>query len=318
MRPATLLERAEYYGLAASVEGDGSFANFIALYRAACEALRSPGDMLRLVHEIVEDAAADGVVWVELGVWLSGAHAARLGVRDEEAVLEMLLDAARRAAQDVGVGVGFILNANRTRPPAEAVALARLAARHAGNGVVGFGLADDETRGRPGLFAEAFAIAREAGLLSVPHAGEHDGAVSVREALDTLGARRIAHGVRSVEDPDLLRRLADEAITLDVCPTSNVHLGVVSDFADHPLPRLVAANVPLSLNADDPLFFGSGVLAEYELARNTFALDDTTLADIARCSIHASAAPDSTRAAALESIDRWSRRDSSHAGSAQS
>jgi adenosine deaminase len=305
MRPATLVELAAHYGVPANLAGDGSFASFIALYRAACEALRTPDDMARLVREVVEDAAADGAVWVEPAEWLNAAQAARLGLPDVEAVLEVVLDAARRAQREVGIGVGVIVSSNRTRPPAEAVALARLAARHVGQGVVAFGLADDETRGAPEAFADAFAIARGAGLISAPHAGEHGGPASVRGAVESLGARRIAHGVRAAEDPDLLQRLAADGVTLDVCPTSNVQLRVVASFADHPLPKLLAAGVPVSLNADDPLFFGSGLLAEYEVARHTFGLDDGALASIARHSIRASGAPESLKADALERIDRW-------------
>src|ERR1700720_2478630 len=140
-----------------------------------------------------------------------------------------------------------MVSANRVHPPAEAMTLARLAARYAGHGVVAFGLADDETRGRPEPFALAFAVARAAGLISAPHAGEHGGPESVRGALDTLGARRIQHGVRAAEDPSLLARLAAEEVCLDVCPTSNVQLRVVPNFAQHPLPRLLAAGVQVSL-----------------------------------------------------------------------
>lgn len=307
MRPTTLTQLALQYGLPASIEGDGSFAGFIALYRAACEALRSPEDMQRLVYEVVQDAADDGAVWVEIGMWLTHAQAARLQLSNPEEVLDLILDASRRAARELGIGVGLILNANRTRPPSEALELAHLAARHAGDGVVGFGLADDETRSAPEPFAEAFVIAREAGLISAPHAGEHGGPASVRGAIDALGAQRIAHGVRAVEDADLLRRLADEAITLDVCPTSNVLLGVVPSLEQHPLPALLQAGVQVTLNADDPLFFGSGILAEYELARREFGLDDTTLAHMARCSINASAAPHAIKTAALARIDDWLR-----------
>ena len=305
MRRETLQELAEHYGLPASVETDGSFASFIALYRAACEALRSPEDLDRLVHEIVADAAADGVVWVEISTWLSQSHATRLGVSDAGAVLEILLDSAQRASRESGVGVGFILSANRSRPPEEAIVLAQLAARYAGQGVVGFGLADDETLGAADLFGEAFSVAREAGLISAPHAGEHGGPESVHAAVDVLGARRVMHGVRAVSDAALLRRLADENITLDVCPTSNVVLRVVPTLAEHPLSALLAAGVAVSLNADDPLFFNSGVLAEYRLARDRFALDDRTLANIARTSIRSSGAPADLKSAALTRIDDW-------------
>jgi adenosine deaminase len=305
MRAATLTELAERHGLPADVQSDGSFASFIALYRAACEVLRGPDDLSRLVHEVVEDAAADGTTWIEISAWVSSSHAARLGLRDQREVLEALLDAGHRAADTFGVGVGYIVSANRTRPASEAVELARLAARYVDNGVVGLGLADDETRGNAELFAEAFAVARDAGLIRAPHAGEHGGPDSVRTALDVLGAQRIEHGVRAVEDPELLRRLADTGVTLDVCPTSNVVLGVVPALAEHPLPRLLEAGVPLSLNADDPLFFGSGILAEYELGRQSFHLDDATLAHVARCSIAASGAPETLKSDALERIGRW-------------
>jgi adenosine deaminase len=306
MRRTTLTELADRHGLPANLEGDGSFASFIALYRAACEALRGPEDLSRLVHEVVEDAAADGVIWIEISAWVSSAHAQRLGMRDQVEVLDALLEAGRWAERKSGIGVAFIVSANRTRPPSEAVELARLAAKHAGDGVVALGLADDETLGAAELFGEAFAIARDAGLIRAPHAGEHGGPGSVRSALDVLGAQRIEHGVRSVDDPDLLRRLADDGVTLDVCPTSNVVLRVVPTLADHPLPRLLAAGVPISLNADDPLFFGSGILAEYELGRRSFGLDDRMLAHIARCSILASGAPQQVKSAALAGIDRWS------------
>jgi adenosine deaminase len=245
------------------------------------------------------------VVWLEPAEWLAPGQPERLGLGDAQAVLDLLLDAARQASTRTGVAVGFMLSANRTRSPEEAVGLARLAEHYAGRGVVSFGLADDETKGRAEPFAEAFAIARGAGLIASPHAGEHGGPDSVRGALDALGARRIQHGVRSAEDPELLRRLADEGVCLDVCPTSNVQLRVVESLGAHPLPALLDAGVSVSLNADDPLFFGSGVLAEYELARHTFGLDDAALAGIAASSIRASGAPADLKAQALADIERW-------------
>jgi adenosine deaminase len=198
-----------------------------------------------------------------------------------------------------------MVSANRGRPPEEALALARLAARYAGQGVVGFGLAGNEARGAPEPYAEAFAVARAAGLISAPHAGEHAGPASVRGALDALGARRIQHGVRAVEEPALLERLAREEVCLDVCPTSNLALRVVGRLEEHPLPALLAAGVRVSLNADDPLFFGAGLLDEYTLARTALGLDDAALAGIAACSIRASGAPQATRSAALAGIRRW-------------
>jgi len=305
MRPSTLVDLSEHYGAPPPAPPDGSFETFIRLYRAAAAVLRTPDDYVRLVHEVVEDAAADGVVWLEPAEWLAPGQPERIGLADAQAVLDLLLLAAGQASARTGVAVGLMVSTNRTRPPEDAVALARLAERYAGRGVVSLGLADDETKGRPEPFAAAFDIARAAGLIASPHAGEHGGPDSVRGALDALGARRIQHGVRSTEDPELVRRLADSDVCLDVCPTSNVQLRVVESLAAHPLPALLDAGVNVSLNADDPLFFGSGVLAEYELARHSFGLDDAALARIAATSIRASGAPTDLKATALAGIERW-------------
>jgi adenosine deaminase len=305
MRPSTLAELCRRNGTPPPDPPDGTFPTFIRLYRTAAEALRSPDDYVRLVHEVVEDAAADGAVWVEPAEWIAPGMPARLGLDGAEAVLDVLLDAVRQAERDVGIHVGLMLSCNRTRDPAEAVAMAQLAARYAGRGVVAFGLADDETRGPPEPFREAFAIARSAGLISAPHAGEHGGPESVRAAIQALGAQRIQHGVRSVEDPLLLQELVDRGVCLDVCPTSNAQLGVVSTLAEHPLPALLHAGVAVSLNADDPLFFGSGLLAEYEICRSILGLDDASLAHIAACSLRASGAPEHVRQRGLAGIERW-------------
>ncbi|HEY2596827.1 MAG TPA: adenosine deaminase [Chloroflexota bacterium] len=305
MRPATLRELAERYRTQVALVSDGSFATFAALFQSVLDVLRTTDDVMRLVREVAEDAAADGAVWLEAAGPLAGSVVQRLGLRDEEPMLELLLEASRQAEREVGIGVGILVSSSRNRPIAEAEARARLAARYAGRGVVAFGLAGDETRGRPEPFAAAFAVARNAGLIAAPHGGEHGGPESVRGALDALGSRRIQHGVRAAEESALVARLADEGITLDVCPRSNVQLGVYPSFDLHPLRRLLEAGVPLSLNADNPLFVGAGVLAEYELARDVFDLSDVQLAHIARCSVRASGAPDALKADALVRIDCW-------------
>jgi adenosine deaminase len=308
MRPDTLAELCQRNGTPQPDPPDGTFPTFIRLYRAAADALRSPDDYRRLVREVVEDAARDGAVWLETAEWIAPGLPQRIGLPDAEAMLQMLLDALDAAARANGIQAGLMVSANRTRDPSEAEELARLAARYAGRGVVSFGLADDETRGRPEPYAPAFAIARAAGLISAPHAGEHGGPDSVRGALDALGARRIEHGVRSIEDPSLVQRLVNDDICLDVCPTSNSQLGVVQSVQMHPLPELLRAGVSVSLNADDPLFFGSGVLAEYELSRTSLGLDDSALARIAAASIRHSGAPASVKATAQRGIETWLRQ----------
>ena len=146
---------------------------------------------------------------------------------------------------------------------------------------------------------------RSAGLLAVPHGGELLGPESVRGCLDDLNADRIGHGVGAATDPALVRRLADQQITLEVCPASNVALGVAATPADVPLIRLLDAGVPVALGADDPLLFGSRLTAQYELARNVHRLADERLAGLARMSVRGSAAPEEVKAGLLARIDAW-------------
>jgi adenosine deaminase len=303
MRPETLAELCDGYGIPLpEIRGFGSFAAFASTYLAACDVLRTDADVTRLVDETLDDALASGAVWIEVA-FHPAHHRARFG--SDEAILELMLDAMAAASARTGVGAGLMLSVDRTKPPQDGVELAQLGARYAGRGVVSFGLANDEELGPPEPYAEAYAIARAAGLLSTPHAGELCGPESIRGALDALGADRIQHGVRAVEDPELVARLADEGVCLDVCPTSNLALGVIDRLDEHPLPALLDAGVRCSVNADDPLLFGPGLLEEYELCRRELGLDDAALAGVARASIDASAAPSPTKSAALIAVDAW-------------
>lgn len=303
MRPGTLAELAHGYGIAVpQIRGYGSFPAFAGVYVAACDVMRSWDDLRRVVREVVADAAADGAVWVEPQFY-PGHHNERLGPSSE--VIEVALDEAAATAARLGIGVGLMVTADRTRDPADAEALASLAGRYAGQGVVSFGLANDEGPFPPEPFERAFAIARAAGLISAPHAGELAGPASVRAAVDVLDARRIAHGVRVIEDPDLLKRLVDEQICIDVCPTSNAMLSVVPSVREHMLPALAAAGVRFSINGDDPLLFGPGLLEEYTVVRTELGLTDEQLAFAARCSIEDSGAPEELVAQTVPRIEAW-------------
>jgi adenosine deaminase len=215
--------------------------------------------------------------------------------------VETVLDALASAGAAHGVGTGLVLAANRTRHPGDAETHARVARRFAGRGVVGFGLSNDESRGDTRDFEKAFRIARDAGLIAVPHAGELRGPGSVRLALERLGATRIGHGVRAVEDPLLLELMADLEICCEVNPVSNVALHVHKTVADNPWRELRAAGVPVSIGADDPLLFRADLLANYA----ALGASDEELADLASCSIRSSAAPPGVRAALLAAVDGW-------------
>jgi adenosine deaminase len=314
MRHSTLVELAERRGVhlpAALVDNwppelhatdERGWFRFQRLYDIARSVLRRPEDVRRLLREAAEDEAAEGSGWLEIQVDPSG-YAARFGGLTP--TVDLVLDAARDAEEATGVGIGVIIAANRTRHPLDAKTLARLAARYADRGVVGFGLSNDERRGRAYDFEGAFRIADRAGLLSDPHGGELLGPASVRECVETLGAHRIGHGVRAVEDPRLLDLLASRGVTLEVCPSSNVGLGVVAAPEDVPVRALFDAGVRIALGADDPLLFGSRLNRQYELARGVHGFSDPELAELARCSVRGSAAPEDVKKGLLGRIDAW-------------
>lgn len=310
MRPGTLADLAVAAGAPLpDVRGYRSFAEFGARYADTVALVRTEADLRRVVREVIEDAAVDGSVWAEPSV-NPLAYPDRIG--PPPYVLDVLLDESRTTAGRLGIGCGLMVTAQRHLAPESALDLARLAATRAGQGVVAFGLAADEARHAPEPFSRAFAVARDAGLISAPHAGELVGEASILGALDALGADRIGHGVRAVEAPELLARLAAEGTVLDVCPTSNVRLGVVPALDVHPLPRLLEAGVRCTIGADDPLLFGPGLLDEYVTARDVLGLDETRLADIARCSVEASGAPEPIVGAALRDIAAWLSTDAAH------
>jgi adenosine deaminase len=277
---------------------------FQRLYDIARSVIRTEADVRRLILETAQDERDEGSGWLEILVDPSG-YAGRFGGLTP--TVELMLDAAAAATAATGVGIGVIIAANRTRHPLDARTLARLAAAHAGRGVVGFGLSNDERRGAAAEFAPAFRIAARAGLLSDPHGGELSGPGSVRACLDDLHADRIGHGVAAAADTVLTERIAAAGITLEVCPASNVALGVAATPADVPLRTLLAAGIPVALGADDPLLFGQRLTAQYQLARQSHGLADDQLAELARMSVRGSVAPAGTRAELLAGIDEWLR-----------
>ena len=318
MRHSTLLELAERDGIALpdslvedwpprlSAADEKGWFRFQRLYDVARSVLRTEDDVRRLVREAAEDDVRDGGRWLEIQVDPSG-YAARFG--GITAFTELVLDCVRDASERTGLQMAVVIAANRTRHPMDARTLARLAAQYAGRGVVGFGLSNDERRGRTADFAPAFRIAERAGLALVPHGGELLGPASVRSCLDDLHADRLGHGVRSAEDPDLLSRVVDAGVALEVCPVSNVSLGVYSDPSSLPLPELMAAGATIALGADDPLLFGSQLAGQYATVRAAHDLDDDDLAGLARSSFAASRAPEDLRRQWLVEVDDWLASD---------
>jgi adenosine deaminase len=285
-----------------SAADEKGWFRFQRLYDVARSVLRTEDDVRRLVLEAAEDDVRDGGRWLEIQVDPSG-YAARFG--GITAFTDLVLDCVRDASERTGLGIAVIIASNRTRHPMDARTLARLAVQYVDHGVVGFGLSNDERRGTTAEFAPAFRIAERGGLSLMPHGGELVGPESVRTCLDALHADRLGHGIRSVEDPALLERIVEQGIALEVCPVSNVALGVYSDLTSVPLPQLLEAGATVALGADDPLLFGSRLAGQYATMRAAHELTDQDLARLAQMSVLASRAPSDVVKAVLADIDAW-------------
>lgn len=278
---------------------------FQRFYDIARTVVAGEAALRTVVRAAATEDAAEGSRRLELQVDPT-SYAASVG--GLQPALEIILDEAKVSSQATGVQVGIIVAASRIRHPFDARTLARLGARYAGQGpgeVCGFGLNNDERNGETPEWDGAFRIARRAGLPGVPHAGELRGPGHVAEVLDWLEPTRLGHGVRSVEDPAVLDRIVAAGVALEVCPASNLRLGVYRELRDVPLARLVAAGATVALGADDPLLFLSRLVDQYETARTVHGFGDHALAELARDSIRASFAADDDKRRWLAEVDAW-------------
>jgi adenosine deaminase len=276
---------------------------FLDLYYACMAVLRTRDDFRLLAARYLDRARAQGVRHVEM-FFDPQAHTGR-GVPIDD-VVDGLLDALRAEQDhdDDAISGGLILCFLRDRPTDEALATLESVAHRAGD-LLGVGLDSAEVGYPPSLFVDVFDRAAELGLHRVAHAGEEGPPAYVHEALDLLHAERIDHGVRSLEDPALVARLVAERIPLTVCPFSNVALRVVPDLADHPLPTMLDAGLVVTINSDDPAYFGGYVGDNLDALTATFDLDDDTLALLARNAVEASFAPDARKARLTELVAAW-------------
>ena len=261
------------------------FLDFLATYDRAASVIRTAQDYRDVVFEYLSDCAAEGAIYVELIASPDHARAVGLTEAEHRAGIFQGIDDAR-AAHGIEARVLVSVVRNFGVEAAERTAAEAAAMPHPY--VVGFNMAGDEAGFPPPPFARAFAIAHDAGLGCTVHAGEHAGPESVRQALELPGITRVSHGVRAVEDPELVRRLADAGTVLEVCPTSNVALGVYASYAAHPLGALRDAGVAVTLGSDDPPYFGATIGGEYAVAAQHFGLDDAALLEITRTAVDAS------------------------------
>jgi len=304
VRPATAAAIAAGNGLVppAARPAFGGFAEFAEHGGVLRDLLRRPDDFRRIAREFCHDQAADGVRYAEV-TFTAAAHGERLG--DPRMPLEAVLAGLADGAAEAGIGYGVILDHPRRRSVDRAWATLELAVRHAADGVVGIGLAGREEH-PVAPFAAVWAAARDAGVHLVHHAGETCGPASIREVLDVGLAERIGHGIRALDDPDLVAELRERGVPLEVCPSSNVALGVVGSLSVHPLPRLRAAGLTVTISTDVPDVIGRTLSAELTLLRDTFALTDADLAALNRAAVDASFAPDATKAELHRLTAQWS------------
>ncbi|HUB40048.1 MAG TPA: adenosine deaminase [Streptosporangiaceae bacterium] len=287
------------------------FAHFLAVYTAVSNLVRSPEDIVALVSGLAADMRSQGTAYAEVTV--TPVSHLRAGIAAGE--LAQALDAGAAAARANGVELAWVYDISGGDGLDGARQTLDAALNHPPSALIGFGLGGPEAGIWRDSYRDAFAIARAAGLHSLPHAGESVGPQEIWAAIEELGAERIGHGIAAAGDPALLARLRQERITLEICPSSNVATGVVPSLAEHPLPRLLEAGVPVVLGSDDPPMFNTTLLDEYRRVRDQLGLTGPQLRALARASIEASFAPPAVKQQLLNSRDA---RGTAHPGSGAS
>jgi adenosine deaminase len=278
------------------------FLSFLQTYDRAASVVRTAQDYRDVTFEYLTACAAEGAVYVELTA--SPDHAAEAGLAYAELVAGVAqgIDDARAAS---AIESRVIVTAVRNLGTGRAEAIARTAAAQPHPYVTGFGLAGDEAGFPPGPFARAFELAHAAGLGLTCHAGEWAGPESVRAALALpVPVTRLGHGVRAIEDPELVRELVARGTVLEICPTSNIVLSAYRGYAEHPFPLLRAAGVRVTLGSDDPPYWPASIGGEYCVARREWGLDAAALLSLTRTAIDAAFVPDALRSALLARLQQ--------------
>jgi adenosine deaminase len=300
--PELVIRQAQKYGKDTSPYiQNGSFVwhdftSFLAAYDFSADLFRTEEDYARLTDHYLTSLARDGAIYSE--VFTSPDHAAKAGL-SPKAYTEALGEGMLRAKAKTGIEGRMIVTGVRHVGLESVEKAARFAARCGHPLVTGFGVAGDERVGEMEDYVRAFEIAREAGLGITVHAGELTGWETVEAALDHIRPSRIGHGVRAIENPQLVRRIAEEGIVLECCPGSNIALKLYDSFADHPFPALQAAGCKVTLNSDDPPYFWTSLKREYDLAAEHFGMNEKALTAVTRTAIEAAFVDKKTKAALL-------------------
>jgi adenosine deaminase len=278
------------------------FDHFVEVYLAAAGCIQTPADVERIAADFLDGQAEQNVLHSEV-TYTASTQRMLSGIPLDDQ-LQAINRAQARAERERGVTMSLTIDYPRHLDPDEFVGVAQWAVENMTNGVSALGLGGPEVGYPPELFTRAFDVAREAGLPSVPHAGETEGPESIRGALRYLDAVRIGHGVRCLEDPDLVAELRERQIPLEVCPTSNVCLGVAPSFGEHPFPRLLDAGLYVTLNSDDPPMFGTTLTDEYLKSADAFGLGAADVREMVRRAAEATLLPAAQKKDLLKRVDQ--------------
>ena len=295
--PMTLAEAESHYRF-------DDFTSFIEGFKAVTRRLVTPEDYELVAWHMMQQLAAQGVVHAEVYISVGVIYMWRnFDPACFEPIFEGLERARQRGERELGLSLYWIFDAVRHFTVEEAVRVFRKAAdmRSEYPSIIGIGLGGDERRTGSAPFRALYAKAREAGLRLTNHAGESTGPEAIREAL-AIGSERLGHVLSAVQDPDLLQELKAREVPLELNPTSNVRTGVCPSFAAHPLRTYFDAGLLVTLNSDDPAFFGSDIANEYLLAHTEQGFTREELRQLAVNSIRASFLPESAKASWLASI----------------
>lgn len=276
------------------------FWEFLKVYEAATSVLTRPEDYARLTAAVLEESAASGVVYSE--TFLSPDFCGGRDVGAWKEYLHAIREAADKAEARDGIILRGIITCIRHFGPDKARQTVRCAVETAGDFIVGFGIAGDEKIGKPKDFVWSFDCAREAGLRLTAHAGEWGGPDSVRDALHDLRVERIGHGVRAIEDLALVDEIAEAGIVLEVCPGSNIALGLYDGWRKHPINEFYKRGVKFTVSTDDPPFFHTTMAREYEMLNRAFDWDEGVFDQIARASLDAAFCDADTREKVLKRL----------------
>ncbi len=308
--PALATSLAQRHGLdiGGLIDDDGvyiwqDFLGFLDCYDAMSTAVRTQRDYYDITHAYYEHSAREGVIYAE--VFISPEHGQRYGLPYRDMV-DAIAQAMDDAQAHFGIAGRMLVTCVRHLGPEQAERTATLAADSPHPMVTGFGMAGDENAHQPAQFKRAFAIANDAGLALTAHAGEHDGPSSIRAVIDELGVSRIGHGVRACEDAALVDRLREEGQVLELCPSSNICLGVTGDYAAHPVVRYLQDGLQATLNSDDPPFFFTTIGREYAKIAQAHALSDQQMLQFTRNAVNGAFCDDALKQHLRQRLDDWS------------